>query len=374
MEPIVLRSRVAVANNSNNSSSVTEQEKKAFTTIESSPPSSSVSATANGNNTGTKQALLACALCALWVGVVWAVMTLSDFLAFKNVWFGVQKSGDDKFWCEHDRTDMLIREPSNSWSDFGFLAVGLFMIFVGVSDAVLRQTNKKNSTDYNSHNLFIEYPVLSIINGLANVFHAFGTFSNHSCRCWNGYQMDVTGMYLVILFPLAYNLIHMHFHRHFHPSHMELLLQINNSSTSSSNTSRASVSKVVTKACGLYLLAGLAFFFTTYIDMDPGIIVLPLVVGILYTTLKVRANAQKFQGKFHNYLFNIAVVMLAVGYTCWLLDRHRVVCFPHSVFQLHAVWHVATAFSLVCVYLYQRSENHPHVKAVFALDSCHVLA
>jgi len=372
MDPVVLRSRPAASNN-NNSTRVTEVvEKKSFSYSLSSSSHTHVQQT---NNSTKKQALLACALCALWLGVVWMVMTLSEMFAYKNVWFGVQKSGDDQFWCELDRSDMLIREPSNSWSDFGFLAVGLFMIFVGLSDALLRSKRTASSNDYNSHNLFIEYPVLSIINGLANIFHAFGTFSNHSCRCWNGYQMDVTGMYLVILFPLAYNLIHMHFHRHYHPSHMELLLQLNNNSNNNSNKcDRQSISAVVTKACGLYLVAGLLFFFTTYIEMDPGIIVFPLVVGILYSTLKVRANAQKFQGKFHNYLFNVAVGCLAVGYTCWLLDRHRVVCFPHSVFQLHAVWHLATAVSLICVYLYQRSENHPHVKAVFALESCHVVA
>lgn len=241
-----------------------------------------------------------------------------------------------------------------------------------------------------------------------------------------------TGMYLVILFPLTYNLIHMHLHRHYHPNHTELLCQIsgiinnnnNNQSKSNENNNKNEdsdmcqlqnkdkVGRIVMVACGMYLVAGLLFFLTTYIEMDPGIqrrgrdrrrkteerkgrkerkdkkrgeedtsksrggrdggkreeeegkrkrhqsqpttltllnslshtgiIVFPLVVGILYTSLQVRKNAVKFQGKSHNYLFNLAVVMLAVGYVCWLLDRHRVVCFPHSPVQLHAVWHIAT--------------------------------
>lgn len=46
----------------------------------------------------TKQALLACVLCAVWLGVMGGVMTLSDRYAHQNVWSGVQKSGDDQFW------------------------------------------------------------------------------------------------------------------------------------------------------------------------------------------------------------------------------------------------------------------------------------
>jgi len=307
-----------------------------------------------------KQSVLAVVLCGVWTSAIGLVSSLSNYYAHQNVWNGVAKSGDDQFWCERDYSDMLIREPSNSWSDFSFFAVGLVMIFVGLSDMFLR--NKKNK----SQNLFIEYPSLSIINGFANIFHAFGTFSNHSCRCWNGYQMDVTGMYLVILFPLSYNLIHLYLHRYHHHNHL-LLLHHNDKKV------KVNIDVAVMVKCMLYFGAGLVFFFTTYVDIDPGLIVLPLVVGILISTLKVKENSKKFQVKYHTPLFNGAIAMLGIGYLCWLLDRHKVVCFPHSTFQLHAVWHIATAISLVCVYLYQRSENHHHIRAVFDLQSCFVM-
>jgi len=307
--------------------------------------------------TQVKQIVIAVALFVLWCSTILAVSWLSNRYAGQHVWSDVDKSGDDQFWCENDYSSMLIREPSNSWSDFSFLAVGLTILFVGISDMFLMNRNNNKS-----HNLFIEYPSLSIINALANIFHAFGTFSNHSCRCWTGYQMDVTGMYLVILFPLGYNLIHNYLHSYHHPNHL-LLIQHNE------NKYKMNVNMAVTAMCALYLCAGFLFFLTTYTHVDPGLIVVPLVIGILVSTLKVRANSQKFQGKFHTSLFTTAVVCLGVGYVCWLLDRHRVVCFPHSVFQLHAVWHIATAISLLCIYLYQRSENHPTVKAVFDVST-----
>jgi len=96
---------------------------------------------------------------------------------------------------------------------------------------------------------------------------------------------------------------------------------------------------------------------------------MPLVAGILVTTILVKRNSKKYQGILHMRLFVAAVVMLGLGYSSWLLDRHRLVCSPNSVFQLHAVWHIATAVALVCLFLYQRSENIRTVLSVFNVKS-----
>lgn len=88
----MLRARPSAQSSNNNAHSVTELEKKPFITTHAS------SSVQTGAANSTKQALLACLLCAVWIGVVWGVMALSDFFAYKNVWFGVQKSGDDQFW------------------------------------------------------------------------------------------------------------------------------------------------------------------------------------------------------------------------------------------------------------------------------------
>lgn len=174
--------------------------------------------------------------------------------------------------------------------------------------------------------------------------------------------MDVTGMYLAILFPLSYNLVHNYLHRYHHPNHL-ILIQYNNS-----KEKKVDVGVVVLVMCSLFLAVGFLLFLTTYIPhLDPALVVVPLVVGILVTTLKIQEKSKKFQGKFHTSLFVGAVVCLAIGFICWILDKERIVCFPHSVFQLHAVWHVTTAVSLLCIYLYQRSENHNAVGHVFKL-------
>jgi len=173
--------------------------------------------------------------------------------------------------------------------------------------------------------------------------------------------MDVTGMYLVIFFPLCYNIVHIYFDRHC-PNHLLLFQQ-------SANKHRMNRAVIVMMV--VYSLCAGLFFMSTYIPVDPGLFVMPLVAGILITTLLVRRNSGKHQGILHMKLFVAAVVMLGLGYSSWLLDRHRLVCYPDSAFQLHAIWHVATAVALVCLYLYQRSENHFSILSVFSLQSSH---
>src|SRR5688500_15187624 len=124
---------------------------------------------------------------------------------------------------------------------------------------------------------FVEYPSLSIINGFVNMFHAFGTFSNHSCRCWHGYQMDVTGkipifnrhffvcnnndffsgMYLVILFPLCYNIVHIFLDRRC-ANHILLFQQ---------SANKHMMDRAVIVMMVVYFFCAGLFFLTTYIPV-----------------------------------------------------------------------------------------------------------
>lgn len=128
-------------------------------------------------------------------------------------------------WCERERTSWFLREPANALSDFSFFAVGLGMIRFGVLDLARSSSSSFGVT----RNLFVDFPWLSILNGLVNIFHAVGTFrqanscraqrgsvrcalipfpscSNHSCRCNGGHRLDVTGMLSTVFFLVVFNL------------------------------------------------------------------------------------------------------------------------------------------------------------------------
>jgi hypothetical protein len=37
---------------------------------------------------------------------------------------------------------------------------------------------------------------------------------------------------------------------------------------------------------------------------------------------------------------------------CWLLDRFKLFCYPKTIFQLHSIWHIASAIGFYYLYLY----------------------
>lgn len=105
-------------------------------------------------------------------------------------------------------SSQFVREPSNSYSDFSFLAVGLFMMYCGWRDlSTLRSMGRDEVVSRYGSNWFRLHPLLSIANGAMNCIHAVGTAYNHACRCHTGHRVDCFGMFGIIAFVSAYTLL-----------------------------------------------------------------------------------------------------------------------------------------------------------------------
>lgn len=59
--------------------------------------------------------------------------------------------------------------------------------------------------------------------------------------------------------------------------------------------------------------------------------------------------------------FTAALACMVVAYGIWTLDNLRLLCWPSSWFQGHALWHVLTAAAAWLVYLYYRSEKETRI-------------
>jgi len=55
-------------------------------------------------------------------------------------------------------------------------------------------------------------------------------------------------------------------------------------------------------------------------------------------------------------LFAIGVGTLLLGVTAHKFDVHKIICWPDSVLQMHAAWHILTSQTLLFTYLYMRSQ------------------
>jgi hypothetical protein len=59
---------------------------------------------------------------------------------------------------------------------------------------------------------------------------------------------------------------------------------------------------------------------------------------------------------FHwRYLFTCLGFFL-LGFVFWKMEEWKIFCFPDSIVQFHAIWHILTSIALVYLYLFFRTE------------------
>jgi len=283
----------------------------------------------------------------IYLAIFGMVLYLSYSLAGTAPWIGWMTPINSP-WCERDHTVDFIREPANAWSDFSFLAFGLFAMYCGVCDLASGKfvESKQGFSTSKSTNSLVSQPLISIICGIMNVVHAIGTFTYHSCRCEEGHRLDVSAMFTVTAFPLFYNGYR--------------LLTTQNTSF----RSRKSVGSVKSILfCFAYIMFFiLAFFWTHHTfysdlvrDLLMGVLIfLDLLVTIYYSQTRLEAN----EGSRFNGLLGLTVCLLAFGLTAHTLDRFHIACYPDSPIQGHAIWHVTTACALSVIYYMCRVEGH----------------
>jgi len=229
-------------------------------------------------------------------------------------------------WCERDRETSLFREPANSWSDLVYFSLSLFILYCAIWD-IQRSEHSINS----KKNLLIRLPGLSVIFAIANFMHFLGTFMNHACRCEVGHILDCGGMYFITSAPSLYSLYVY-------------------------NTQPSLPLNCWSGVLG-YLSCG--FLFYVYAAKFPGDLYRDmLMVSLLISTIFGIYFLLKRGHVLNTKLIMYSFLLFIFGYIAWLLDTFHIICFPDSIFQLHAVWHVVTAVALGMTYLTFRAENN----------------
>jgi hypothetical protein len=248
-----------------------------------------------------------------------SVGVLDWYLTGTSPWAHLESSTkkltDGVPFCEHDRSGNLLRERANSFSDFSFLAVGLYMLVRSIESE--KKSRAKNR-------------ILSMINGLANCGHAVGSWLNHACRCQFGHRLDLTGMWLIISFIALYSL-----------------------------TRRQTIKTTIFTFIFLiitYLLWVVSdvYYPESYDNREKTLTVALIVIFFLSELVQMKWRPiTKKQMK----LLALGATTLAVGTVCGHLDASKIVCWPHSWFQLHAIWHVCAACTVFAIYEYFRCEK-----------------
>ena len=198
-------------------------------------------------------------------------------------------------YCE-DNLCSYITQPSNTWSNLAFIAIGIYLIFL----------NKKDKLNFIKH-----IGPIAILTGIASfLYHASFTFL---------FQFfDLSSMYLFSTMILSINLRRAGF------------ISANNHN--------------LTQLALLLSSMGLLYIFKPF---GIPIFALQVLAGFALEYYLYRKSAKDYS----YFYYKLAIVALAFAFTAWILDFKRILCNPSDHFlQGHAVWHIVSSLCFLFFY------------------------
>ena len=271
---------------------------------------SGLSARAHGCVWGTV-AVIALALC-------WVTQTARD----QNVWADWRESGELRRPAYRERIHAreVFRTRANTWSNLGYIIVGLYGIALGWRD--LRE--KKRGA------YLVTTPELSLAFGAASCCLGIGSGLFHASLTRLGQQLDVAAMYPPLMVMIAVGI-----------GRWIPALRLG------SRTLLTWPFLIVIVA----LASGLLFYFKW--AMLASTVLQSLVGSVATLTLLARfCSSRKLDGRW--LVASSAALVVAVF--CRQLDIAGRFSGPDAWAQGHALWHILTALGLGCVYAFYRSD------------------
>lgn len=262
----------------------------------------------------------------LFIGTSALLMIGSRRISSPTFWDGLEAAMGNAFhFCETNRMDEIIRQPSNTWSNLGYLFVAIVVLTLAVHD--LRLPDRRIND-----NFIIRHPIFTILFGLSSLLLFVGSFLYHASLTALFQRMDQAAMYSLVLLVIAIN-----GYRLF---------------------PRWRLLKRWRSSHGL----AVALFTVSLWSIFSHISVLninwwfPGLTAVAFGSSTVYLWMSGHGLHFSRYL-KVAFGILAVAGAIWGLDRSHALCNPDSWVQGHALWHLLTAASALMLYLFYRSEN-----------------
>ncbi len=209
-------------------------------------------------------------------------------------------------FCEFPQTGSLVLQPANSWSSFGFVLVGFWIMLA----------------QRRSEAFFGGWPALWF--GFTAVVIGVGSFLLHATLTLWGQFYDVLGMYLLSGFLLAY--------------------AVQRWRGWPSGTASA-----------LYLALCVILIALLWIMPETRRWLFAVVLAV--ALVAELALARPLRPNIRVSLFGYGLLANTVAFGIWILDNTRALCMPDSLLQGHAAWHLLGAVAVYFNYRYYCSER-----------------
>lgn len=210
-------------------------------------------------------------------------------------------------FCETARVGALFLQPSDSWSAFGYVFVGLLMMLAGRTDRGSALT-----------------PAAAAMFGTTAIVVGLGSVIMHATLTLWGQFLDVLGMYLVGSFML-----------------------VRGGARWRAIPERTALVAYVVLCAALVAVLIVAPEVRRY--LFAGLLIGAIIIELAFAR-PLRPGAQ-----LRFYL--LGILAKAVAFAIWNLDQQLILCAPDSLWQGHSAWHLLGATSLCLTFLYYRSER-----------------
>lgn len=265
-------------------------------------------------------------------GIIFILFIIASVLFFamyqdQEVWSKMKVAGGNAFeFCEFNNIGNSIVQTANTWSNLGFLFVGLFLVFMGIKDKTYKHKERAN--------LLLKYPMFSVLMGGSIIYLFIGSFFYHASVTSFFQMLDQTGMYAIVFSFMGYHI----FRR------VPKLKRKNKESVSSH--------KLI-----LLIYFVINILFVTYLWDKVDVNIFFPAMFIVYIVFTFMYNKRTSITKISSRLVLLSLYILMLSLSVWILDRQDVLCDPTSIFQGHALWHILNAIVLLFIYLHYRAEN-----------------
>lgn len=265
-------------------------------------------------------------LITLLYGLIFAIFHY--FYQYSDVWGTFRDAvGNATLFCELNRFGQFVVQPSNTYSNLGFLYVACVILSIAYRDHKYTERHKVG-------NLLSQYPAFSFLIGFSTLILFLGSFFYHASLTWGFQKLDQNGMYFVITAFLSYNIFRL----------IPIIRKKDETEVSSHKT-------IIFASLVLMVL------FYTFIWKINIMILFPALVIIFYITNILCNRMMKNKSKSFSLMLRLLVVTFLTASFIWIMDITDVMCIPTSIFQGHALWHFLCAAAILITYLYYRGER-----------------
>jgi hypothetical protein len=251
--------------------------------------------------------------------ILFGISLALDYFLDSSLWEGmvVSKSALTVEYCEFNHPDRFFHQPINTYSNLIYFFYGLVVFQLALKDMKGLGSVKANTVR--------NFPYLSLLLAANFIYLSIGSAFFHSSLTWIGQRVDMNATYGLTLSLICIGLV--------------------------VTTVKKDLSARMQLAIVGIMLLLTALFLPLALQISSSILLpsLFLLLFILATLNYLSYRRQRFP-----LLGILGVVFLVVAIQIRTMDVAKVNCDPYSIWQGHALWHLLTATSSLCLYFYFR--------------------